>query len=272
MVDLTEMDEWPVDNLAAGAICGGVVSTRGDIDRPFPLASLTKLITSLAVLVASEEGTLSIESTVTEEGATVADLLAHAGGIAPDDPKPLTSPRVRRIYSTAAYDILADQLAEASAMPYITYATQAVLHPAGMESTTIEGSPGSGATSTVRDLIRLVECWTRPILVSPTTLELATSIHLPQLSGILPGYGRQAPNPWGLGPEIRGSKSPHWTGSLSSPRCFGHFGRSGTMLWIDREADAALISLTDREFGQWAIDAWPKLSNTVILESRVPQL
>ncbi len=265
MSDLSEIDEWPVDHVAAAIVRRGVVTTRGDIDRPFPLASLTKLITALAVLVAHEEGTLSTESIATEHGATVGDLLAHAGGIAPDGMRAISPPRTRRIYSTAAYDKLAHQLAVSSAMSHTTYIQQAVLQPAGMDSTIVDGPAGSGAIGTVRDVLRLIRCWSQPVIVSPTTLDLATSTHLPQLSGVLPGYGRQSPNPWGFGPEIRGSKSPHWTGSLNSPTTFGHFGRSGTMMWIDRDADVSLVALTDREFGPWAMDAWPKLSDSAIL-------
>ena len=34
-------------------------------------------------------------------------------------------------------------------------------------------------------------------------------------------------------PEIRGTKAPHWSAPWSSPETFGHFGRSGTLLWVD---------------------------------------
>jgi len=89
-------------------------------------------------------------------------------------------------------------------------------------------------------------------------------VAFPGLRGVLPGVGRMDPCDWGLGFEIRGRKSPHWTGSRNSPATFGHFGRSGTFLWVDPEAGLALVGLTDREFGPWALDAWPALSDAVL--------
>jgi len=263
MIDLSEIDDWPVDTVAAAVIHTGTVSTRGDVSRRFPLASLTKLITALAVLVAHEEGTTSLDLVITDSGATVADLLAHAAGIAPDDPKSIVEPRTRRSYSTAAYDLLAEHVGHAAGIPFFDYAREAVLQPAGMTLTELTGSAGSGAIGSVSDMIRLTACWREPILLSSDTLALATSVHLPELSGVLPGFGRRQPNPWGLGPEIRGSKSPHWTGSLNSVDTFGHFGRSGTMLWIDPASETTLIALCDREFGPWAAAAWPILSDSV---------
>ncbi len=84
--------------------------------------------------------------------------------------------------------------------------------------------------------------------------------------GVLPGFGRQEPNDWGLGLELRDHKSPHWTGSRNSERTFGHFGRSGTFLWVDPEPGIALACLTDLAFGEWAKAAWPELSDAVLAE------
>ena len=91
-------------------------------------------------------------------------------------------------------------------------------------------------------------------------------MQFPGLVGVLPGFGRQEPNDWGLGLELRDAKSPHWTGAHNSPRTFGHFGRSGTFLWVDPDADLALACLTDLAFGDWAAEAWPRLSDAVLAE------
>ena len=74
------------------------------------------------------------------------------------------------------------------------------------------------------------------------------------------------PGPAGLGVEIKGTKSPHWSGTLTSPRTYGHFGGSGTFLWVDPERGVACAVLTEREFGDWAKDAWPRLSDAVLAE------
>ena len=94
----------------------------------------------------------------------------------------------------------------------------------------------------------------------------ATDVQFPGLSGVLPGFGSQRPNDWGLGFEIRDDKSPHWTGSANSGRTYGHFGQSGTFLWVDPQADLALVALADRNFGDWAYSRWPALSDEVLRE------
>ncbi len=94
----------------------------------------------------------------------------------------------------------------------------------------------------------------------------ASEVQYPGLRGVLPGFGAQDPNDWGLGFEIRGTKSPHWTGTHNSPRTFGHFGQSGTMLWVDPDAQLGLVALTDRNFGPWAAEAWPVLADAVLAE------
>ena len=56
-------------------------------------------------------------------------------------------------------------------------------------------------------------------------------------------------------------------GSLNSPQTFGHFGGSGTMMWIDPTIDTGLIALTDLNFDKWpseALIAWSSLSDAVI--------
>ena len=89
-------------------------------------------------------------------------------------------------------------------------------------------------------------------------------MQLPGLDGVLPGFGRQSPNDWGLGFELRDAKRPHWTAPAGSPRTFGHFGRSGTFVWIDPDALVGCVYLGDADFGPWAIDAWPAFSAAVL--------
>jgi len=105
-----------------------------------------------------------------------------------------------------------------------------------------------------------------PTLVSDVLFGEATDVQFPGLNGLVPGYGMFKPNDWGLGFEIRGEKNPHWTGTKNSSRTFGHFGQSGTFLWVDPEFGAASVVLTDRDFGDWAKPLWPALSDSVIAE------
>jgi CubicO group peptidase (beta-lactamase class C family) len=105
-----------------------------------------------------------------------------------------------------------------------------------------------------------------PTLLDGPTVADAIRPQYPSLSGIVPGVGRYDRCPWGLGFEIRGDKTPHWTGRHNAASAHGHFGGAGTMFWIDPQADVALIALTDRDFDSWALEAWPTLSDAVIDE------
>ena len=151
-------------------------------------------------------------------------------------------------------------------MPFAEYLRAAVLAPLGMERTELRGSPASEGFGPLTDLLTFARELLAPTLVALETLREATSVVLPGLAGVLPGFGRQEPMGWGYGFELKDGKSPHWTGARNSPRTFGHFGGSGTFLWIDPEAGAACACLTDREFGDWALEAWPLLSDAVLAE------
>src|ERR671919_139751 len=69
-----------------------------------------------------------------------------------------------------------------------------------------------------------------------------------------------------IGFELRDAKQPHWTGARNSPRTFGHFGGAGTFLWVDPDARCALACLTNLEFDEWALAAWPRLADAILDE------
>jgi CubicO group peptidase (beta-lactamase class C family) len=273
---------WPVHVAAAGVLAEGrsvgvahtpelrpgvdVAGITGDPGRPFTWASVTKLCTALAVLIAVEEGTVALSDPAGPPGATVAHLLAHASGLAPDTREVMAPPATRRIYSNAGYEVLGDHLSERSGMPVWEYVAEAVFVPIGMTGARLApgASPAHGAEGTLSDLLALGAELLVPRCVAARTLAAAASVAFPGLSGVLPGFGRQDPNDWGLGFEIRDGKQPHWTGSSNSPSTFGHFGRSGSFLWVDPEARIACAALCDREFGPWAAEAWPTLSDAVL--------
>jgi CubicO group peptidase (beta-lactamase class C family) len=259
---------WPVDNAAVAVVGsdGAVLATAGPMAREFRLASVTKLLTAYATLIAVEEGAVEWDQPAGPPGSTVRHLIAHTSGLAFDEHKAMAEPGKRRLYSNAGFEVLADTVHEASGIPFAEYLTEAVLEPLGMTSSRLAGTAGAGAVSTCDDLARFAAELQAPSLVSPTTLDEATTVAFPGLAGVLPGYGYQKENDWGLGFELRDHKSPHWTGKQSSPRTFGHFGQSGTFLWVDPEARVAAVALTDRDFGQWAIDAWPAFTDAVLAE------
>ena len=53
-------------------------------------------------------------------------------------------------------------------------------------------------------------------------------------------------------------------GARTSAGTFGHFGGTGTFLWVDPVAQVVCAALTTREFDEWAKDAWPRLSDAVL--------
>lgn len=261
---LEVLAEWPVAN-ATAAVVGpdGIRHAYGDLTRPYWLASVTKPLFATAVLVAVEEESLALDTPAGPDGSTVAHLLSHASGLGLDGGE-LAQPGRRRIYSNAGFNVLGTTLAGACDLAPATYLSEAVLGPLGMEDTSLDGSPASGATSTGADLVRWVGELLRPRLLAPETITAARTVAFPGLDGLVPGYGKQSPNDWGLGFEIKSTKSPHWTDPDGDPATYGHFGRSGTFLWIDPHRELALIVLTDREFEAWAKPLWPTVSAAVL--------
>jgi hypothetical protein len=268
MESVRAIERWPVDNAATAVVsaAGDVLGQHGDTRRVFGLASVSKPLTAYAALIAIEEGVVELDTPAGPEGSTVRHLLAHTSGLAFDAHKAMAPPGTRRLYSNAGFEVLADTLAEHSGIPFAEYQAEALFGPLGMVSSKLEGSPASGAVSSVDDLIAFATELQEPKLLDPQTLHEATSVVFPGLSGVLPGFGHQKPNDWGLGFELRDHKSPHWTGAHSSPATFGHFGQSGTFLWVDPVAKAACIALTDRAFGPWAAENWPPYTDAVLAE------
>ena len=263
---LAQIDGWPAPAAAAGVLDGtGMLRLRGD-ERSFGWASVTKLVTSLAVLIAAEEGSIDLDEAAGPPGATVRHLLAHASGLPFGAGAAIAEPGRRRIYSNAGFETLAEHVAIRVEMPFADYLREAVLRPLGL-SAELRGSPASGLTGTLRDLLAFAGELLVPSLVASETLAEATSVAFPGLAGVLPGFGRMEPNDWGLGFELRDAKTPHWTGAHNSPGTFGHFGGSGTFLWVDPKAGIACACLTDLEFGDWAMQAWPRLSDAVLAEA-----
>jgi CubicO group peptidase (beta-lactamase class C family) len=262
--------DWPAVNVAAAAVGadGRIPATFGEQDRAFRLASVTKPLTAYAFLIAVEEGALAFDQPAGPDGATVRHLLAHTAGYDFGSRTVRAAPGTRRIYSNAGFEVLGELLHAETGIPFPDYLREAVFEPLGMTASRLDGSPAAGGVSTASDLSRFAAELQAPTLLSAEALAEATRVAYPGLRGVLPGYGSQPHNDWGLGFEIRDEKSPHWTGERNSPATFGHFGQSGTFLWVDPVAQLALVALADRDFGAWAIEAWPPFSDGVLAAAR----
>lgn len=262
---LATIDSWGADH-AAVALVGpnGIVASHGDLDHEFRWASVTKLATALAVLSAVDDGTIDLDEPAGPPGATVRHLLAHASGLPFEGEATLAAPGRLRIYSNPGFDRLGDLLGDRDGVTFEAALRTRVLLPLGMRRTRLVGRASEGLHGPLADLAGLARGLLRPLVVRPATLDSAATVAFPGLKGVLPGVGRFDPLDWGLGFELHDGKDPHWMGRTNSPAALGHFGGSGTFLWVDPDVDRALVCLTDRDYGPWALAAWPPLSDAVL--------
>ena len=219
---------------------------HGDAARVYRWASVTKPVTALACLVAAEEGTIDLDEPAGPPGSTFRHLLAHASGLPLDGGEPdraagraadLLRPRLRRPRRGA-------RRPRRDAVRRLP-ARGACSEPLGL------ARPLRGAT-------RLGRCTARSTTCSRSGASCSRRRSSRRRRS--PRRRRCSSRAWSAccrasaarsrttGASASSSatrKSPHWTGTRNSPRTFGHFGRSGTFLWVDPEAGVALGCLTD---------------------------
>lgn len=261
---LAAADDWPVDTAVVGVTDPATTrATHGPTDRVMPWASVTKILTAWATLVAVQDGLLHLDEPAGPEGSTVRHLLAHASGLPPDPGGPEGRVERRRVYSNHGFELLADLVADRVGEPFEDHLDVEVLEPLGMQATTLDGSPAHAAKGSLIDLLALGRELLAPTLLDAPLADEAVTVQFPGLGGVLPGYGRQDDNTWGLGVEIRDGKDPHWTGPSQPATTVGHFGQSGSFLWVDRDHGVAAACLTDRDFGDWARQVWAPFNEAV---------
>ncbi len=265
------VDTWPVPTAGAAVVAadGTVLGRRGATDHPFRLASLTKPLAAWAVLIATEEGVIGLDDPVGQPGCTLRHLLAHAGGYPFEGSEPVAPPGRRRIYSNTGFELAAAAVEREAGLSFAEYLHDAVFASLAMAGSELRGSAAHEAVGTVDDVAAFLAEMQHPTLLHSATANAAVTAQYPELAGIVPGVGRFDPCPWGLGFELRGDKSPHWTGRTNAPATFGHFGGAGTMMWADPVARCGLVALTDRRFDDWSIEAlkrWRELSDAVVAE------
>ena len=181
MQALRQVDDWPCAHVAV-AVVGRADATHGDGERRFPWASVTKLASSVAFLVAAEEGLVDLDEPAGPPAATFRHLLAHASGLPFDEGPPIAPPGSRRIYSNYGFEVAASRVAERAEMPFAEYFA-AVWEAAGIA---LDGSPGSGASGTITALRALAQELLSPMRIAPETLLEAGSVQFPGLPGCFP--------------------------------------------------------------------------------------
>lgn len=137
-------------------------------DTPFPIGSITKTFTALAIMQLAEAGRLSVEDPVTRHlpdfpapardgvALTLHHLLSHTGGVNPDFDYTVTghvreriytavgtglyfAPGSRFSYSNTGYGVLGLVLEAVTDQSWAAYLHQAIFGPAGMQTSGVIG-------------------------------------------------------------------------------------------------------------------------------------
>ena len=259
----------PLDDFgfeAAAIVLGpeGERERRGDVERLHPWRSVTKSLTGLGAALAVQEGRVSLDDEAGPPGATLRHLLAHASGYFYESDATLQGPGLRRHYSNYGIDEAARHVEAALGRDFGDWVQERIADPLGMTDLVWEGSASVGASGSLLDLALLAAELQRPTLLGPALHAELVGAQFPELVGIMPGFGKQHPNPFGLGIEVRGTKSPHWTGAGNSEETFGHFGMRGTAFWVDPAAGLALVVGTSHDFCDAHREVMPRLADAVL--------
>lgn len=260
------LEGWPTTANVVIVTAAGDVARHGDQHELTRLASVTKALVAMSTWIAIEEGSARLEEPVGPPGSTLRHLLSHCSGLNFDDGQAIARPGTRRIYSNTGWDLAAAHLADVTGISTAAYLREAVLAPLGIRSTELRGSPSKDGHGCCADLELVCAELLHPTLVAPSTSTDATTTQFPGLAGTLPGVGRFDPLDWGLGVQVNSSASMPWAATALSDRAFGHFGATGTFLWVDPVAGVATACLTGTDFGPWALQHWPVFGDAVLDE------
>ena len=235
------------------------LARHGDLEHPRAWASVTKLLVACATALELEEGRARLDDALGPVGSTLAHVLAHASGLGLEEGDPVVAPGTKRVYSNYGIDLAATHLARD--IDVAAWITQRVLAPLSLDATTVAGRASEGAVGSTRDLSRFAREWVAPTLMTSQFRDATVVPRWPELSGIVPGFGRFEPCPWGLAVEIQGEKR-HWMGDWPS-KSFGHFGRSGTLLLANVQEGICVVATSTVAFGPWAYELWPAWTSHV---------
>ncbi len=210
-----------------------------------------------------------------------------------------TLPDERVEYSNAGYGLLALVVERIVGRPFNQALGELVLEPLGIEAylhdepprppgrltgqrgrhvgTELEaynsrfwrslGLPWSGLVTTVDGALTLVRAFhdTPHDFLQPATRAEATRNQVGELSCNLFGIIPWAHCQWGLGPELRDSKDPHWAPPESSPLSFGHAGQSGCLAWADPQAEVAWAMVGTRTADSgWLLRRGPAVGAAIL--------
>jgi len=225
----------------------------GDLEDVRAWASVSKMAVAMAFGVESEWELHSYTQIVGPSGANIANLLSHSSGLGLEEGDSTVPVGTKRLYSNYGIDYVVQAIMEDGTPP--SWLDYRVFSGLGMSGTSLVGRPSSGVSGSTNDLVTLAEAWLRPDGISKGTRDRIIRPYMPALDGIVPGFGRFSPCPWGLGPEVRGEKE-HWMGDWP-PSSFGHFGQSGALMLLNADEGIGVVATSTEPFGPWAVKLWP---------------
>lgn len=234
------------------------VVESGDLSAVRPWASVSKMAVAMAFGVEMDWGLHAYSEMVGPRGANFANLLSHSSGLGLEEGDPVVPVGTKRVYSNYGVDLaVAAVVGDNSASEWLE---DRVFVPLGMTSTSLDGRPAAGVHGSTEDMAELAIAWLRPDLLGAPTRDRMIRPYIADLSGIVPGFGRFSPCPWGMGPEVRGDKD-HWMGDWPTTS-FGHFGMSGSLMLLNVEEGIGVVATTTEDFGPWAAALWPTWTST----------
>lgn len=320
-------EDRPVEYLFVGTDAAG---RKIEPESLFPVASVTKLATALAVLRLAEDEALDVDEPLAyhlpdaqaaRPDVTLRKLLCHSSGLPADvDPTaapyapgldwptlaraclrtPLEAPPDTRVeYSNTGYGLLALVVERASGKSFAAALDELVLRPLGIEGylgvepprppmllagvrgahagTDLEpynsafwrslALPWSGLVTTVDGALALLRAFQgKPAtFLRAETVAEATRKQTGELGCKIPGMRPWPHCHWGLGPDLRDSKDPHWAPAEASPESFGHAGQSGCLVWADPAARVAWAYLGARTADSgWLLKRAPAIGSAII--------
>jgi CubicO group peptidase (beta-lactamase class C family) len=214
---------------------------------------------AMAFGVEVDWASVRVTDAIGPRGATLANLLSHSSGLGLEEGDPVVDVATKRVYSNYGIDLAVDKIMKGNDPS--TWLDDRIFSAMGMSTTELEGRPSSGVVGSTNDLFRLAEAWLRPDVITKETRDRFITPYVADLNGIVPGFGRFSPCPWGLGPEVRGEKQ-HWMGDWPATS-FGHFGQSGALMLLNASEKIGLVATSTEGFGPWAVQLWPQWTSTL---------
>jgi CubicO group peptidase (beta-lactamase class C family) len=290
-------------------------------DAIFLIASITKPVVAMGVLLLAERGLLSLDDRVEQfvpefgghgkHAVTLRHLLTHTSGL----PDMLPNNRELRVanaplsefvkqacaigldfppgrgmqYQSVGFLMLGEIVQRVTGQSCAQFLRQEIFQPLGMADTAL-GAPGQwlvGSSPVVNRIaeVRVTEDqvgestwnWNSPFwrrlgapwggllttpadlgrfaqmmlgggtldgirILSPATVRAATSNQLEAMKEV-PADDRRC-RPWGLGWRLNWPGHSANFGDFLSPRTYGHWGATGTVLWIDPDLNAFCVLFT----------------------------